>query len=154
MDLEEVEVEEVEDNAEEQPKRLTVGMEAFNVVEKSNEGAEMPLTLPDGTPTDSYLIIRGQDSKDFRRAQAQSSRKRIDLMKRAKSKNMSAAAVAMAEKAITTELVAVLVAGWSFGAEATKENVIAWLKTAPQVEIEIDNFAGERANFFKKPSPN
>ena len=33
---------------------------------KANEGERMPLSLPDGTPTDEWLQIRGVDSDEFR----------------------------------------------------------------------------------------
>ena len=48
-------------------------------------------------------------------------------------------------------LISSVVASWSFAEECTPENVSAFFENSPQVQLQVDNFAGTRANFFAKP---
>ena len=135
------------------------GMAAFNLRAKSEEGIKMELTIPGVEDTGEFLIIRGADSTTFRKAQARTNRKNLDMMKLNSKKNpMSPVELAMKQAKIQTELVASLVAGWSFEdedgkpIECTLKTVSDFLETAPQIQEQIDQVAGERHNFFNMPS--
>lgn len=125
-----------------------VGMAAFNVVAMSNDGVKLPLRLPDGTVTEEFLVVRGADSKTFRNQQARANREKVKL---AKKQNLDPAQVARQNADIDRRLVASLVVDWSFDEECNEVNVAKFLADAPQIQGQIDLFAGDRANFFKKP---
>ena len=54
-------------------------MESFSTRENANEGIELPLLLPDGTKTEHWLRIRGVDADGFRKAEARSKRKMLEI---------------------------------------------------------------------------
>lgn len=135
-----------------------VGMDAFKVKAKSEEGVEMELVLPDGTKTGEFLMIRGQDSVTFQKARARHNRLGMELLKKAKGKqDIDPGDLAIRQAKDHTKLVAVLVSGWSFEDEegepvaCTLEAVVDFLEAAPQLEFQVNQFAAERAHFFKKP---
>ena len=129
-------------------KNTKVGMGAFNVRDMSNAGVKVPLTLPDGTETDEFLIVRGVDSAAIRDASARGNLKRLEI---AKVKDMPPEFRAGAEEDITRDVVVSLIAGWSFGTECNEENVDKFLLDAPQILKQVNIFAADRSNFFKKP---
>ncbi len=115
---------------------------------KANEGERMPLSLPDGTATDEWLLIRGVDSDEFRAALDDFRR---DLLAYASIKDE-------AEKAGKTEqarlrLNAALVIGWSFEA-FSEEALLEFLRESPYIAAEVDRFASDRRRFFGKRSTN
>ncbi|WP_313242887.1 hypothetical protein [Stutzerimonas nitrititolerans] len=114
---------------------------------KANEGERMPLSLPDGTATDEWLLIRGVDSDEFRHALDAFRR---DLLTYAAIKDE-------AEKAEKTEqarlrLNAALVIGWSFDAEFSEAALLEFLRESPYIAAEVDRFASDRRRFFGKRS--
>lgn len=114
---------------------------------KANEGERMPLSLPDGTPTDEWLQIRGVDSDEFRRAMDEFRRELLAL----------AAVKDEAERAEKTEIArlrlnAALVSGWSFDAEFSESSVLEFLRESPYNAAEVDRFASDRRRFFGKRS--
>ena len=42
----------------------------FHTKAKHDEGTKVLLDLPDGTPTEEFVVLRGRDSEAFRKAQA------------------------------------------------------------------------------------
>lgn len=106
------------------------------------------LPLPDGTPTQEKLRIRGVDSEIFRKAEIESRRRVLELA--AKHGKDGISPEEQLEERIT--LIASLVAGWSFEHECTTENVKAFLREAPQITDLIDSLAAKRSRFFKKSS--
>lgn len=116
---------------------------------KANEGERMPLSLPDGTPTDEWLLIRGIDSDEFRTA--------MDEHRRTVLANVAIedeAERAEKNRQAGLKLHCALVAGWSFEAELTPEAVEELFREAPHLAIEADNFASDRKRFFRKGSTN
>lgn len=114
---------------------------------KANEGERMPLSLPDGTPTDEWLLIRGVDSDQFRSALDDFRR---DLLTFASVKDEQ-------EKADKTEqarlkLNAALIIGWSFEAEFSESALLEFLRESPYITAEVDRFASDRRRFFGKRS--
>lgn len=124
-----------------------MSMKEFYTRSKANEGTKVPLSLPDGSPTEHWLVIRGVDSDLFRRAEARSKRKAIEIAQIEDDKKR--------EEAIDEEklgLIAVLIADWSFEEECTRENVLEFLKEAPQIADVVDRVAVSRASFFGQRS--
>ncbi|OYW93773.1 MAG: hypothetical protein B7Z23_04465 [Pseudomonadales bacterium 32-61-5] len=114
---------------------------------KANEGERMPLSLPDGTPTDEWLLIRGVDSDQFRVALDDFRR---ELLAIASLKDE-------AEKADRTEVArlalnAALIIGWSFDAEFSEAALLEFLRESPYITAEVDRFASDRRRFFGKRS--
>lgn len=107
----------------------------------------MPLALPDGTPTDEWLLIRGVDSDQFRAALDDYRRDALTI----------AATKDQAEKAEKSEqsrlrLNAALVIGWSLDADFTEAALLEFLRESPYITAEVDRFASDRRRFFGKRS--
>lgn len=131
-------------------KAIKVGMDAFNVTKLSNEGVKLSLMLPDGTPTEEFLVVGGADSKAFRNQVARMNRDMLKIFKRTKEQDPAEFARLTADS--NRELVAALVLDWSFTEPCDKVNICKFLADAPQIQKAVDDFAGIRANFFVKPS--
>lgn len=111
----------------------------------ANEGKKLPLYAPDGEMTDEWLLIRGIDSDEFRKAEAKGRRRAIEV---GQTRNADKILEALEETQLET--IASLVADWSFSEKCTPQNVVNALREAPQLVTAINNFAGKRANFFTK----
>lgn len=119
------------------------GMELFHTRKAANEGIEVPLYTPQGQKTEHWMRIRGVDSDEFRLAEADSKR---DVMRIAQIENPRER---LAEVELSKlKLIAVLVISWSFPQECTQENVLEFLKEAPQIADAIDTAASKRSLFF------
>ena len=125
---------------ENEKKPLSVGMEAFDTLSKQNGGVKMPLFLPDGTETDQFLVLRGADSKAFRCAQARSNRGLLTIATRLKDKKIDEEEASLERIENSRTLVASLVLDWSFEKDCDEENVVEFLRKAPQVKESIDLF--------------
>lgn len=122
-------------------------MEEFYTRKKANEGVKLPLYYPDGSASEHFLVVKGVDSDDFRRAEAAAKRSALELAQIEDEQER-------AEHIRNTELkcIASLVASWSFDQELTTDNVIDFLREAPQIADAVNRFAGRRADFFAKKS--
>lgn len=123
-------------------------MEEFFTRKVANEGRKMMLELPDGTPTEQYLLVLGIDSDTFRQASVVAERRTLEaqIIKDADQR-------AVEESAVAREFVASLVTGWSFEQECTLDNVVKFFKEAPQIQTKVDRFAANRRAFFgSKPT--
>lgn len=118
-------------------------MEEFYTRKKASEGVKFPLTLPDGSKTDHYLIVRSSYSSEYRECFAEQRSKMLD-------------AKFTDQKYIKDdiELLTSLVAGWSFKKEFTHDNVYDFLLECPQIADSIDTTAMQHARFFKQASNN
>lgn len=138
-------------------------MERFFTRQNAEKGIKLPLTLPDGTETTEYVVIRGVDSDIFRSKETEMLRetatRMAELEASAKERNTK---VTHAERSavidsIELQIIACLVKEWSFEVEPTEENVIAFLREAPQIRNLINTKAGARKDFFElnaKPFAN
>lgn len=124
-------------------------MKEFYTRQKANEGVKLPLFHPDGTPSEHWFLVRGIDSDQFRRAEASAKRKAVELAQIEDADER-------AEQVRETELkcIAALVASWSFEEECTTENVVNFLREAPQIADAVNRYAARRADFFGKKSSN
>lgn len=123
-------------------------MEEFFTRKIASEGRKMELTTPAGEKTDHYLLVVGIDSDRFRAASVRAERKmlEISILTDADQKEVE-------ESRVQRELVAELVIGWSFEKEFTQENVLEFLREAPQIADQVDRFAANRRIFFgSKPT--
>lgn len=120
-------------------------MKEFFTRQTANEGVQLPLFLPDGTATEHWLKVRGVDSDEFRRAEAAAKRKAIEI---AQIENEQKRAEAVRE----TELgcIAALIAGWSFPEPLTNDNVVNFLREAPQIADMVNRFAARRSEYYSK----
>lgn len=114
---------------------------------KANEGERMPLSLPDGTPTDEWLLIRGVDSDQFRVALDDFRRELLVLASVKDEKER-----AEKTEAARLKLNAALVIGWSFDAEFSEAALLEFLRESPYITAEVDRFASDRRRFFGKRS--
>lgn len=122
-------------------------MEQFFTKEKANNGIEIPLSLPDGSATEYYLLIRGVDSDHFREAEADSLRKALDIKQTLEEKDQTPAF-----DDLKVWLIAQLVLDWNLPEECNEENIIKLFLNAPQIKDEVNRIAGDRKIFFKKSS--
>lgn len=128
-------------------KKSVTQMDQFHTRTKSGEGVSVPLMLPDGSPTEHWVKVRGVDSDEYRRADSRARRRAIDIAQEkdeAKREDMI--------EDTKLDVLAVLVADWSFDKPCTSEEVKAFLREAPQVADLVDKTAYKRALFFAKSS--
>lgn len=124
-------------------------MEAFFTRERANAGVDLPLALPDGTPTQHVIRIRGVDSDVFKAAEAAQRRR---VYEASAEEDKTKMAQILADVMLETRVA--LVMSWSFADPCTPDNVKKFLLEAPQIAEEIDRLAARRALFFKKGSVN
>jgi hypothetical protein len=122
-------------------------MEQFFTRSTANAGVELPLSRPDGTPTEHIIRIRGVHSDAFKLANAESHR-RIVAIAAIEDKVERAKAYAEEE----TRLVASLVSEWTFDMPCTPENVFNFLREAPQIAQEVNRLAAQHKAFTKAVS--
>lgn len=127
-----------------------VQMAAFFTRQRANEGIELPLDLPDGTPTAHRIRIRGVDSDAFRAAHADSKRRLVELA----FNKERATAESIDHEAERLRLLASLVVSWTFAEACDTDSVVALLREAPQLAEQIDRIASRRSLFFVNGSPN
>lgn len=125
-----------------QPKN--VEQAAFFTRAKANEGIKLPLSLPDGSDTDHWIQIRGVDSDVFRAADSAARREAlemIDIVDKAElERRVNDGAL---------RLLGSLVIAWSFPMECTIDNIVTFLREAPQIGEQINRIAARRSVFFK-----
>lgn len=132
------------------PSAPALSMSDFFTRQRANAGIELPLDLPDGTPSGHTIRIRGVDSDQFRAAKADSSRRLMELVLQ-REKTSPDAVDFVGEQ---LRMIAALVIGWSFAEPCTPENVLKLLQEAPHLADEIDRIASKRSLFFANGSPN
>ena len=119
----------------------------FYTRERANQGERMPLALPDGTPSESYLVIRGADSDAVRAAVDEFRR---DLMRVAGVEDKAERATGESQARI--RLTSAMVAGWSFDEPFTDTALAELLREAPYIADQVQRFTEDRRRFFGKRS--
>jgi len=129
-----------------------MGKETFFTRGPANTGIKLPLIDPrTGKETEHWLQILGRDSDVFRKAEADSRRRVVESIRdlEPNDKKGLAAKLEQVEEEETRNLIAVLVAAWSFDDPCTPKNVADFLKEAPQIADAIDQVATKRRLFFE-----
>lgn len=115
--------------------------------DKTNNGVKMPLFGPDGTLTDQFLLVRSQWSNHVKRAKEESERKiSVELQKGELS--------ADEKESMILDFMVSMVAGWSFEAEPTPENIKRFLVNAPQEAARLEAKSIGNTLFFLKGGSN
>ncbi|HGB5894180.1 TPA: phage tail assembly chaperone [Salmonella enterica subsp. enterica serovar Kottbus] len=114
----------------------------FATRQRANEGEKMFLSLPDGTRTKEYLIVRGVDSDAYNRARSEASRRMFSL------KDDEDPSPVVEENRLS--LMTSLVVGWSLEEEFSEAHLRELLKECPQIGDQINQFAANRVEFFRK----
>lgn len=126
-------------------------MDKFFTRKAHNEGIKLPLILPSGEETEHWLRIRGIDSDVFKAANAEVKRKMLmkaqDVLEKGGPDAKAAFSDTEREEG-RLEVLASLVITWSFEAPCEKENIMNFLREAPQIASKIDELAGNRRLFF------
>ena len=117
----------------------------FFTVPKSVAGRKLYLSLPDGTPTEHYLLVLGIEAPAAHAAIVESARPlrgiAADLDDDAKT--------ALNEQA-NLQFRSGLVIGWSFAAAHSREAVTELLTNRPEFGPQIERFSNDRRLFFGK----
>lgn len=119
----------------------------FYTRDRANQGERMPLALPDGTPTDQYLVIRGADSDTVRAAIDDFRR---DLLRLSAVEDKAERTTGESQARI--RLTSAMVAGWSFDEPFTDAALAELLREAPYIADQVQRFTEDRQRFFGKRS--
>jgi hypothetical protein len=127
-----------------------MSMDKFHTRKRASAGRKIYLADPGtGSLTKDWLVIRSRWCDEFQEAKADAVQ---DAFAEAKEPNDEE------KKAISEtrklSLVASLVGSWSFDEECTTENIINFLREAPQLVDQIDKKAAQDKFFFGKASKN
>jgi len=122
-------------------------MEEFFTRDTANEGKRVPLFAADGSPTEHWLHVRSMQSDAFRIADNRAKRAILQI-----SQIEDPAERAATATRLQSELIASLIADWSFDKECTLENVVEFLTKAPQIEDMVNQLAASKTYFYAKKS--
>jgi len=126
----------------------TFALADFFTLPALEAGKKLPLTLPDGTETEHYLIVIGADAPAARRRLLELGR---EGRYRDESK-MSDDEVYDINTANTIKYRSSLVIGWSFDAPFSTEAAAELLAQNPGLSQEIELLASNRSRFFAQDS--
>lgn len=118
-------------------------MDIFMTGKHHDSPKRMPLYAPDGSKTEHYLDLVGEDSKLVRRKKKEL---HTAIAKHAKEGEFTEDD----NDKFTVELLASAVVGWSFKKECTAENVCEFLMNSPSVKRSVDVFVANNENYFEK----
>ena len=124
-------------------------MEEFFTRSNANEGVGLPLYLPNGELSKHKITVLGVDSDKFRAVESQAKRKAITIAQ-LETEEERAEAIQLTER----ECIAALIADWTFDKPRTHENIMRFLKEAPQIADAINRFAAQREGFMAKKPPS
>jgi hypothetical protein len=136
-------------------------MEQFKTRQKAEDGIRVSLALPDGTPSDDWLQVRHVWSDAFVQAEDKAKAEIAEWLaaESVKRKLTDGDMPADMRKALSErtrenrlDMLASLVAGWSFEQECTVEAAREFLADAPQIAAQIDGLAGSNQAFFANGS--
>lgn len=140
-----------------------MGMEAFYTRDKANEGIRVDLFTPDGRKSGEWIMVRHIWSDAFAEAEEaaklkvgdylRSELQRLGLKDEDEIPPEVRKGIKVAGREARIDLLASLVAGWSFEAECTVENARDFLHRAPQIADQVDKIAGNSRSFFGAGSP-
>lgn len=118
-------------------------MNEFFTRDTANEGKRVYLHSPDGVKTEHWVLVRSVDSDAYEQAKIQRDRALLD----APSSDDDEAYNAFIRET-RLNMIASVIAGWSFDEELTPENVRVFLDKAPQIAREIEQLSSSRSFFY------
>ena len=122
-------------------------MNKYKIRKQAQTPTKVPLFDPaTGKETGDYLMIRSSLSDEFTAAREEALQSIQSMVEPNKDKRKAAVAE------LQLELKAALVSGWSFDEPFTEENVVNFLREAPQIQAMVMSVADDSARFFGKPS--
>lgn len=111
-------------------------MEQYFTAKAHSKPKKLNLYLPDGTPTDDYIMVLGVHSKEVREAKTNMYREKLNKdLSFEDAKNI---------------MISAMIHSWNLEKECTEENKLKLLKDAPQIADSIDVFSATHSNFTKK----
>lgn len=122
-------------------------MKHYHTRERAATAIRVPLRDPaTGAPTEDWIEVRSSLSDQFIEARDASlqAAPRIGALPPEEKKE--------AIKEQQLKLKSSLVAGWSFEEECNEDNVVEFLRNAPQVQSVVVNVADSNVSFFGEPS--
>lgn len=126
----------------ENTEKSEVAFEDFFTKDLHEEGVKVPLTLPDGTTTAHWVILKGKHSEAFEKAKEDGMRRIVNAMREDSDIDKSQ---------IALEALASTVTGWSFkDKECSFSNVCELMTNAPELREAIDSFVADSTNYMKK----
>ncbi len=120
-------------------------MNEFFTRDTANEGKRVHLHTPDGERTEHWVLVRSVDSDAYEMAKIQRDRALLDAPD---SKDDKAYNAFIRETRLN--MIASVIAGWSFDEDLTPENIRTFLEKAPQIAREIENLAASRSFFYTR----
>lgn len=121
----------------------------LNTRDSANEGIKIPLTMPDGSETDDFIVIRSIDSDAFRDAEIDGRRA---VLRAAEIDDLDERRRLAKESTLNMQVA--LIKDWSFDEPCTEENIREFLTLAPHIADAIDQLATKRKLFVVKKSTN
>lgn len=119
---------------------MSYDMSDFYTNKSAELGVKYYLYLPNGEKTDHYLIIKSINSKDYQRELSNYANKLLAMKMNGNVNGFDA----IEEK---LKLAAKLVKDWSFSDECNYDEVLRFLKNAPQVIDGIEAIANDLSLF-------
>lgn len=116
------------------------GMADFYTRVPASAGRKVELRTPTGRKTEEWLLVRSRWSDECRAAKDQAMQSLAGLRDPVELK--------AAHTAAELDVLASLIAGWSFPEPCNAANARAFLEQAPQIAAQIDKFAGDDVRFF------
>jgi hypothetical protein len=115
--------------------------------ELSNKGFSLPLINPvTGEDTGAVIYLRGPDSEEFRRLDAELLREAIEIYN--KDKELGKTFQSENEK----KLIAGLIIGWTDTNPCTFEQALELVENSPSIADVVSREAGNRRSFFANAS--
>mgnify|MGYP003630001327 CR=1 FL=1 len=127
---------------------MTNPFDAFCITKQSEEGVKLPLTLPNGKPTDHWLKVRGMDCPQCRASEAIYDRGLSLLAAEHNKKELDPVEYKERRGALLRDYIASFIVDWSNTQDCTKGNVVSFLGQAPQILDAVDRFVSDRGNFI------
>lgn len=128
-------------------KSASFSLEQYFTKDQASVPTKMSLVLPNGMPTEDYLLVVGSESKEFRHAKLTQERNAVVLGAITDSEKMFDGVEEM-----KASMLAACVKDWSFDVPCTPDNVLKFLLNAPYITDALDRFISARSNFFKLAS--
>jgi hypothetical protein len=116
------------------------GQELFYTRAPANAGRRVDLRTPSGEKTEHWLLVRSRWSDECRAAK--------DAALQAAAGLRDPDEIQAAIRAAEVDVLASLIAGWSFPEPCNAATAREFLANAPQIAAQVDKFAGDDVRFF------